>query len=167
MLIFRKYLFPILLVVLSVRSYSFNGPARNEIIRSEDFLEFKRQRFQRLRESQTDNTYIQCIKDEHERIPTPRPPFGAYYQIRHQEYSHMERTYIINKTEACIEKAYELERCDAHHDNSIICDGIVYSNTVEGERTTVASPAINNQSAIKDALNSIRIEDAIREALGQ
>lgn len=100
---------------------------RDQVVQSEEFLEFKRQRFTELRQSKTDNTYIQCLRDEHQRITPPRPSFSDYYSVRHPEYIFRESKYIINKTEACIEHHYFSSRCDAHHDSSLDCDGNVFS----------------------------------------
>ena len=96
---------------VSFSALSFEDAVRRQVIQSEAFLDFKRDRMQQLWRSTTDNPYIQCLRDEHARIPAPRPTFSDYYSVRHPIYVSLEATHIINKAEACVEHEYELTRC--------------------------------------------------------
>jgi len=140
---------------------------RQKIVRSHDFLKFKKKRIAELRSSKTDNPYIQCVKDEHGRIKGSGPSFKDYYSVRHPEYLRMESEYTINKMEACVEREYIVKNCDEHTDKSYICEGTGFTVSGPGQESQTAPEAINSLRKSKRPLmrpsnNNYIIENAIR-----
>lgn len=146
-------------------AHAFEDAVRRQVVQSEAFLNFKRERMQQLWRSTTDNPYIQCLRDEHARIPAPRPSFSDYHSVRHPIYVSMEAMHTINKAEACVEHEYESTRCSLNDNRDYVCDRTVFERNGFGETEPTAERAINTDSAVKDALNRIIIDEAVEEAV--
>jgi|GEM_PF-4018315 len=155
----------ITILTLSFNASAFEDAVRKQVVKSDSFNEFKRMRMKELWGSKTDNPYIQCLRDEHARIPSPSPSFSDYHSVRHPIYISYEALYTINKAEACVEYEYESTKCELNRQLGYICDGKVYERNGFGETEPTPESAINQENSIKDALQNILIEDAIKESL--
>lgn len=162
-------IFCLTFVVMS-SSFAIDSGIRGQIVRSKDFTDFKKSKVNLYRtqaNQQSKNAHETCIANEHSKIKAdPAPPFYPYFGIRMTEYKVIGRTYAINELEACIEHDYFNHNCKPYHDNSLICNGVVFTSNPIGE-ASANSLNINSDNSVKSAIDSA-VEEAMQGSdLGQ
>ncbi len=142
----------------------------SQIEDSSDFKSFYKKRWNELHSSKTKSPLEQCIHDQYERIDPNtsygRPPKNEFIAARFKDYRG--RTYkgpfVMTPLQACIRYHYLSEKCSDHHDQSVICNGEVFTHT--GQDSYTPKKSINTGNTQKDYLQDSTINNAVLKALG-
>ncbi len=148
---------------------AYEGVMLRQIENSSEFKKFYKKRWNELHSNKTKAPLEQCIHDQYERIDPNsaygRPPKNQYVKARFDDYRNRsyQGPFIMTPLQGCIRHHYLSEYCSDHHDQSVICNGQVFTQT--GQNPDTPGKAINTGKAQKDLIKDSAIDKAVKEAI--